>query len=136
MAGLPKRVGRFVAVRSRLVQGILRLAEHRVLRGHDLPGERLKPRADPFHGSFVPFDRDRAFGRDLFLRRPDFLDSGWLQKAFTRSRIHRLGGESILNGKSFGHELLEHRIPQQLRIHSGNVGNLLYGEDSIGFRSL
>jgi hypothetical protein len=32
--------------------------------------------------------------------------------------------------------LLEHRIPQQLRIDSGNVGNLLHGEDSIGFRSL
>lgn len=111
MVRLPPFFGRLVTVRGRLVEGTLRLAQHRVLRGHDLPSERLKPRSDPFHGSFVLFDRDRAFCPDHFLRRPDLLNSGWLQVAFPGPGVNRLGGESILDGEPLGHELLEHRIP-------------------------
>lgn len=53
-----------------------------------------------------------------------------------RLRVNWLGGEPIPDGEPLGHELLKQRIPQQLRIDSGNVGNFLHAEVSIGFRSV
>ncbi len=117
MLFFPQLTGRIVAVGGRFVQRVLGRAKHGVLGCNDLPGEGREPRGCSAHESVFPRRFPRCF---------DFLQLGHaraLEKAFSSLRIDRLGGETILDGQSFGHQFLEQRIVQQLgvnlRLHAG-----------------
>jgi len=109
MIVLPKRSRDVMAVRGRLVQGVLRCAEHGILRGHHFPRERCKPWLFWLHGLFA---RRFRFCLDPL----QFLNAFTLEITFPSPGINRFCGKAMLDSQPFGYQLLEERILEQLGI--------------------
>ena len=70
-----------------------------------------------------PHQIEMSIGRFFCFGQFCYTDA--FQKALTRFRIYRFGGEAVLNRQAFCHQLFEERILQQLwinfRLHVGSL---------------
>lgn len=107
----PQGLRGFVAVGSRLVQGVLRRAQRGILSRDERPSIRTQPLARRRHASFAPFATGSLL--DGF----QLLDPRAFQMSLAGLRIYGFRGETVLNRQGVCEHPFENGIIDEFRIY-------------------